>query len=210
MGARLFTAVVPPREVVVELDMLLDPRRDADSSLRWTRPDGWHVTTSFMASADRYRLETLEECLAEVAARTAPFPLGLAGGVTFPDPMRARVLALAVGIGHEVLAALAASARTAAARAGVEVDGARYVGHLTLARHNRGVAAKRWLEVLSSFPVWEWTADELVLIESRQIGRHYDVVERFPLVGGYSWKRRNPTSDAPLIDGLNTSPHAQG
>jgi hypothetical protein len=27
----------------------------------------------------------------------------------------------------------------------------------------------------------EWTTDELVLIESRQIGRHYDVVQRFPL-----------------------------
>lgn len=177
----MFSAVLPPREVVEELDRLLDPRRDADSSLRWTRPDGWHVTTAFMASVDRYRLEDLEENLAEVAARTAPFALALAGGVTFPDPMKARVLALAVGIGHGPLAALSASARTAANRAGVEVDGARYVGHLTLARHHRGVAAKRWLEVLSSFPVWEWTVDELVLIESRQIGRHYDVVRRFPL-----------------------------
>lgn len=179
----MFTAVLPPREVVVELDRLLDPRRDADSSLRWTRPGGWHVTTSFMASVDRYRLDALEENLAEVAARTAPFRLALAGGVTFPDPMKARVLALAVGIGQEPLAALAASSRTAASRAGAEADGARYVGHMTLARHNRGVAAKRWLEVLSSFPVWEWTADELVLIESRQIGRHYEVVQRFPLDG---------------------------
>ena len=78
----MFTAVLPPREVVEELDRLLDPRRDADSSLRWTRPGGWHVTTSFMASVDRYRLDALEENLAEVAARAAPFPLALAGGVT--------------------------------------------------------------------------------------------------------------------------------
>lgn len=180
----MFTAVLPPREVVDELDRLLDPRRDADSSLRWTRPDGWHVTTAFMASVDRYRLDALEENLAEVAARAAPFPLALAGGVTFPDPVKARVLALAVGTGQEALGALAAASRTAATRAGVEVDGARYVGHLTLARHHRGVAAKRWLEVLSSFPVWEWTAEELVLIESRQVGRHYDVVGRFPLGQG--------------------------
>ncbi|MBK7821055.1 MAG: RNA 2',3'-cyclic phosphodiesterase [Tessaracoccus sp.] len=181
MAARMFTAVLPPRDVVEELDRLLDPRREADSSLRWTRPDGWHVTTTFMASVDRYRLDTLEENLAEVASRTAPFPLALAGGVTFPDPMKARVLALAVGIGHEPLAAVAASTRSAANRAGVDVDGARYVGHMTLARHHRGVSAKRWLEVLSSFPVWEWTAEELVLIESHQIGRRYDVVQRFPL-----------------------------
>ena len=111
----------------------------------------------------------------------APAPMRTGATSIVSDPMKARVLALAVGTGQEALGALAAASRTAATRAGVEVDGARYVGHLTLARHHRGVAAKRWLEVLSSFPVWEWTAEELVLIESRQVGRHYDVVGRFPL-----------------------------
>ena len=181
MGLRLFAAVLPPPDVINELDDLLEPRRDVDPTLRWTRPDGWHLTTAFMASVPEGRLERLEENLADVAERTPAFTVSLAGGLAFPHPIRARVLTLAVGVGHMELAALSERCRHAATKAGVEVDGSRFVGHLTLARHNRGLQATRWLGVLDSFPRWECPVEELCLLRSGLGGGRYEVLERFPL-----------------------------
>ena len=182
MGARMFTAVLPPVGMVAELDTLLEPRREVDPTLRWAKPEGWHLTTSFMGDVPEWAPERLEENLAEVAARTHPFDVGVAGGLAFPHAAKARVLALGVREGHDELAALSASCRSAASRAGVEADGARFVGHLTLARHNRGLPAVRWLEILDSFPGWRWTVDELCLVESHP-GARYVVASRFPLGG---------------------------
>lgn len=177
----MFTAVLPPEEVVAELDSLLEARRAAEPELRWTRPEGWHLTTAFMPDVSERSLPALEENLAELAAHTPPFSVGLSGGVAFPHPVKARILAMAVGEGHDQLAALSAACRSAASRAGAVPDGARFVGHLTLARHNRGLHATRWLSVLDSFPEWVWKVEELCLVESRRLGRHYEVVGRYRL-----------------------------
>lgn len=176
----MFTAVLPPAAVVSRLDQLLEPRRDAGPTLRWTRPEGWHVTTSFMADVPDVAVDSLGENLAEVAARARPFDIEAGGGLALPNAAKARVLALAVGAGEPELAALSAASRAAASRAGVAADGARFVGHLTLARHGRGVPAIRWLEIFDSFPVWRWRAEDFCLVESRP-GAHYMVVARFPL-----------------------------
>lgn len=175
----MFTAVLPPEGVVRELDLMLEPRREADPTLRWTLPEGWHITLSFMPEVSLDRMGRLEENLAEVAARARPFEVEVTGGIAFPGAARARVLGLAAGPEGQ-LAALSVSSRAAASRAGVAADGARFVGHLTLARHNRGLPAVRWLEILDSFPGWGWTADELCLVESHP-GARYIVAERFPL-----------------------------
>ena len=181
MGARMFTAVLPPAELVRDLDALLEPRRDADPRLRWSRPEGWHLTTSFMADVAPDAVEPLGELLAEVAARVPRFPIRVEGGIAFPNPSRAKVLALGVSDGNGELAELSAGARRAASRAGIEADGARFVGHLTLARSRGGVQAGRWIGVFDSFPGWSWQAEELCLVESHRLGRHYEVLERFAL-----------------------------
>ncbi|SDL36769.1 RNA 2',3'-cyclic phosphodiesterase [Tessaracoccus oleiagri] len=179
MGDRMFAAVLPPQEMVEELDALLAPRRDSDPRLRWTRPDGWHLTTAFMA--DVPDVERLEETLAEAAATVSPFRIRVASGRVFPHPVAARILSLGVTHGDEEIAALAEKCRHAANRAGAAPDGARFVPHLTLARANRGIQATKWLGVLDSFPGWSFDVDEVALVQSHQVGKQYDVVARFKL-----------------------------
>lgn len=181
MGRRMFTAVLPPLSVVEEIDELLVPRRQAGGDLRWRRPDGWHLTTAFMESVPEAHLERLNEELDAVAVRTEPFVVRVAQGLAFPHAAKAKIIGLAAHGAEQGLDALARRCRSAANNAGVVVDGATFVGHLTLARHNRGIDAAKWLNVFDSFPGWSWTADELVLIESHQVGHRYEVVERFPL-----------------------------
>lgn len=175
----MFTAVLPPTEVVTALDALLEPRRGADDTLRWTRPEGWHITTSFMGDVPDHSMDRLVEHLDEVASRAQPIDVQVVGGVAFPNAAKARILALGAS-GEPELATLSAACRSAASRAGVKADGARFVGHLTLARHRRGLSATHWLDVLDSFPRWRWTAEELCLVESHP-GARYEVRERFPL-----------------------------
>lgn len=179
----MFAAILPPEEIVQELDSYVHPRRDADPDVRWTRPEGWHLTTAFMGQVAPGRDEYLEDTLAEVAATTRPFQVRVAGGIAFPHAGKARVLGLGVPQGHDELAALSARCRAAASRAGVEADGSRFVGHLTLARHSRGIPATRWLTILDAFPGWSWRADELLLIESQRSGHGfgYEVAARYPL-----------------------------
>ena len=175
----MFTSVLPPASVVAELDDLLVPRRAATTDLRWRSPDGWHLTTSFMESVPDSHYDRLVEEL--TVPPTGPGLSSWVAGAS-PSPHAARPRSsgwLPPAPTTDFQRSPDAAARRPTT--GVAVDGATFVGHLTLARHNRGIDAGRWLGVFDSFPGWSWTADELVLIESHQVGRRYEVVERFPL-----------------------------
>ena len=183
MGARLFTAILPPDVLVEELDHFLGPRRAAEPRLRWTRPEGWHLTTAFMGDAPDRSLERLAQNLATVAARTPAFRIRLGGGGAFPWVLETKVLWLGLTEGGGELSALAERCRNAATGAGVRVDGARFLPHLTLGRANRAIDTTRLVRVLDTFEADGWLAEELVLVQSHLAdrGNRYEVVERWGL-----------------------------
>lgn len=186
MAHRLFTALLPPADVLDELSRFLEPRWDADTPWRWTRPESWHITLAFMASVPESRIEPLAESLHEVRGRRVPLLVG--GGVAFPDAARARVLGLQVGPDHDAIARLAGSVHRACSRAGADVDGTRFHAHLTVARAPKPQPAGRWMDLLDTFESTAWTADEFALIESH-LGEgprgtpRYEIVQTFPLHG---------------------------
>ncbi|MDO5533417.1 MAG: RNA 2',3'-cyclic phosphodiesterase [Propionibacteriaceae bacterium] len=199
MGARLFTALLPPARVVEDVDAFLQPRRDAEPRLRWTRPDGWHLTTAFLGDVPDRALDRLAENLAAAADRTPGFTLRLGEGVAFPWPLETKVLALGVPTGGDELAALARRCRSAAATAGVRPDGATFVPHLTLARANRPIDSTRLVRVLDTFESESWGATELVLVEShlRDRANRYEVLERWPLRALGSSSETAPPGEGP-------------
>lgn len=183
MGARLFAAIIPPPALTEELDAFLGPRRVAEPRLRWTRPQGWHLTTAFMGDVPDRNVDRLAETLGEAAGRTPAFRLRLAGGGAFPWPLETKVLWLGVAEGASELTDLAERCRNAGSRAGVRVDGATFRPHLTLARANRAIDSTRLVRVLDTFDADGWVADELALVQSHLAdrGNRYEVLERFPL-----------------------------
>ena len=186
MGARLFTAILPPAWVMDELGGWLEPRREAGAEVwRWTRPEGWHLTTAFMASVPASAQQLLVEGLGESVARAAPFEVRISGALCFPHAAKARALAMAVTEGKESLAALARTCRGVATRAGASPDGANFVGHLTLACARKPLDATKWVHVVDAFPGWTWRVQQLVLVESHLAdrGNRYEVLERFTLAG---------------------------
>ncbi len=165
---RLFVAALPSREVVEDLEEFLEPRWAAgDPHLRWALPEQWHLTLAFLPDVADRDLEELEDSLGAACARFAPLRLRLAGAGAFPGPIDARVLWLGVrGSDDATLRRVADATRTAAGRAGTQVDGRRFVAHITLGRYRRAVDATRWLRVLDTYDGLPWTATEVRLVRS--------------------------------------------
>lgn len=186
---RMFAAVLPPQDVLDELEEFLGPRQEAAGDFRWTRPEGWHLTLAFMADVPDRSLEELLERLTRAGRRRDPFTLRLTGAGAFPNPARAKVVyagAEAAPEDLEELRRLSVGARAAANKSGAAADGATFRPHLTLARTRRPVDATRWLRVLSTYRSRAFTVTDFALVESH-LGQgpgnrpRYDVVQSFVL-----------------------------
>lgn len=169
----MFVAVQPPTSALEHLAEFLEPRHEVDSELSWTGAEQWHLTLAFLPRVLDRQLDDLTDRLARVAARARPFRLSLGGGGAFPHAMGARVLWMDVHQGGQgdagplgPLGPLATGARAAATTSGIEVDGARFRAHLTVARMRRPIEATRWLRVLDAYAGPPWEVDELALVES--------------------------------------------
>lgn len=180
---RMFVAVRPPEPVLDSLEAFVEPRREVDSALRWTRPESWHITLSFMAAVADRDLDALIERLSEAAGATRGFELGLTGAGSFPNPDKAKLLWTGVSGQVDELTRLAGHIRSACTRSGVEIAGGEYRPHLTLARIRRPVNVTRWLRTFELYQSEPWPVDAVVLYESQLGGgpHQYRAVEEFRL-----------------------------
>lgn len=191
MGKRYFLAVRPPAPVTDELEAYIGPRREAEPGLRWAQPEHWHVTLAFLGDLAEDRVDLLIEHLAPIARQTRPFDLTMGGAGSFPHPAAAKALWLGAQSGAAELEALARRCRTAAARAAIRIEGGRFQPHLTVARSNRGITARRWLELLDTFGSFSWQVADIVLVDSELTrgGPRHRVAERFQLTGSEKMPR---------------------
>ena len=182
---RMFIAVLPPEDVLDELEEFVGPRRDL-SPFRWTRPEQWHLTLAFAEDVPDRAYDELVVRLAESARKRRPIEARIAGGGAFPHAGKAKVLYAAIETDVEELARLAEGARNAVSTSGAAVDGQRFRPHLTLARMNRSVEATKWVRLLDTYRGGSWQVDEIALVAShlgegpRRSARH-EVLETFSL-----------------------------
>ncbi len=187
-GQRMFAAVVPPDEVIADLDEFLAPRREA-AEFRWTLAEQYHVTLVFLPSVPERKLDDLVERLGRAAGRRTAFETRVTGGGAFPDPARSKLLYAGLDLTDAARTELdraATGARAAATRAGLEVDGQRFRPHVTVARINRAVDTTNWVRLLDAYAGPAFTVDRVSLVAS-YLGQgprnrpRYEVVEEFPL-----------------------------
>jgi 2'-5' RNA ligase len=160
---RAFVALIPPAEVLAELEAAVAPLRAARPDLRWTPAAQWHLTLAFLGEIDEAVLPGLSERLSRAARRHPPPSLALAGGGRFGD----RVLWTRVHGETDGVRRLAASVDAAARRCRIAVDDRPYRPHLTLARGRDGTDLRPAVAVLAGFAGSPWTADALHLVRSR-------------------------------------------
>lgn len=166
---RCFVSVPVHEGAREHLDEYLETRRMAESSLRWSDPDRWHVTLAFMPDVAEVNLDELGERLEAACARRSPFTMGIRGGGVFGDVFAARVLwaGLALtGEDSEELNRISVGARHAAAAAGAVVEGGEFVPHLTVARSSRPRDLRHLLDVLDLYEGPPWRVENIDLVAS--------------------------------------------
>ena len=146
--SRMFVAVVPPEEVVEDLDDFLSVRRSA-GEFRWTLADQWHVTLAFAAHVPDRAFDELCDRLAAAAGKHAAYRPDVVGGGAFPHPdAGARAVR---GPRRVVRRALAGRAQRGARRRAWPSTGQRFHPHLTLARLGRPANVTRWVRLLDAY-----------------------------------------------------------
>ena len=183
---RCFIAVIPPADVVSDIDRFLEPRRTATekSPWRWSRPATYHLTLAFMADHPGHRVEELIQALDEWAGRHAPLAMSIAGAGGFRGPEGAKVLYLGVpGIAAVQLGEWSGQLRALVTHHGGSPDGAGFRAHLTIARAQRAQNAGRLLQALDTYASREFVVPEVVLVESRLATRVHEVLHRAILRG---------------------------
>jgi RNA 2',3'-cyclic 3'-phosphodiesterase len=183
---RLFVAVVPPDDVLDDLEEHVEPRREAGPEIRWTDRHQWHVTLAFLGGVPEAGLDDLTEALAHSAARRDPLVLRLSGAGAFPNPYAARVLWVGVEQVRGDLVRAAGGIRNAASAVGATPDGTRFHPHLTLGRFHRPAEATRWIRALDAWEGPAWRVEQFVLVEShlgegRGRRPRYEVLAELPL-----------------------------
>jgi 2'-5' RNA ligase len=200
---RLFAAIAVPAEVAAALGEVIRPLPAmAPAGLRWTSPDDWHLTLAFYRQVPDDRVPDLQVRLARaVARRTAPTlavgPLG-----TFGPTRAARVLWVGLEGDLHLLRSLAASARAAGRRVGL--DGADlaprrpFRPHLTLARARSGADLRGVLAAATArpgLPGLGWQADEAVLVRS-DLGQGPGGAARHTVLARLPFSRRGWAGEA--------------
>ena len=164
---RLFIAIHLPDDLLQTLTASQRQlqRKLAASPLRWSRPEGIHLTLKFLGDTDPARIPEIIDALSRVAAKHAPFELPVGGLGMFPNARRPNVLWAGVADEAHRLRHLAADVDKALARLGWQREKRPFSGHLTLARVKKqagnrerrelgeAVTALRGYEKLGMLPV---------------------------------------------------------
>lgn len=103
------------------------------AAVRWSRPEGFHVTLRFLGPTPAASVPALVEAVRGEVAGSAPFALALGAVGAFPDERRPRVVFVAVEPGAPV-AALAAAVERGVVAAGFAPEPRPFRPHLTLGR----------------------------------------------------------------------------
>ena len=178
---RLFTALDPSPAVQDCLGRLLDHLRPT-ASLRWTRPEGLHLTLKFIGERPEAQLPALREALATVPF--TPIEVRVAGVGFFPNANAPRVFWVGIQASAE-LAALAAAIDRRLEPLGIARETRSYSPHLTLARlpdRTPLQALHQALATLGPADCGVFTAGCFYLYESRPApgGSRYTRLGEFP------------------------------
>ncbi|MBU0517962.1 RNA 2',3'-cyclic phosphodiesterase [bacterium] len=130
---RTFIALPLTQEIHDALREVQNELRQEVSKVRWTRPEGVHITLKFLGDTDSSVVDQLIPALDEVASGHHPFELKLNGTGAFPRLANPRVLWVGLETSEELLA-LQHDVEEAIAPFGFEKEKRKFKAHLTLAR----------------------------------------------------------------------------
>ncbi len=137
MSVRAFIAVEVPPAAIESLVAAQAALRTMIGRLpvKWTRPEGMHLTLRFVGDVPEDAAEPLCEAVGRACAMLRPFQIELSGGLScFPSAGRARIIWARFGGDLETLQDLHRVVASASDRFVARRDDRDFVPHLTLGR----------------------------------------------------------------------------
>ncbi|MEX2393750.1 MAG: RNA 2',3'-cyclic phosphodiesterase [Actinomycetota bacterium] len=179
---RLFVAIDVPEEIKASIEShVVEPLRSKVDGAKWTRPEGRHLTLSFLGEVEDAMIGDITATLRVAASRHEPFDAAFAELGGFPDLRRPRALWVGVGEGAEAMTALQSDVATSLEPLGFVREDRPFHPHFTLARFRR----PRAIAALPSVHVSDtpFVVDTVVLFRSQlhPKGARYTVVERMTM-----------------------------
>lgn len=138
---RAFLAVDLPGEIKDEIGGLQERLKQDLEGIRWTRPEGIHLTLKFFGDIGRAQVEAITGVVTEKTAGVAPFSLSLGRMGAFPHLDRPRVLWVGLAGDTARLSAFQQDLEAALEEVGFKSEKRSFKPHLTLgrARSSRGM-----------------------------------------------------------------------
>ncbi|MBK8254011.1 MAG: RNA 2',3'-cyclic phosphodiesterase [Polyangiaceae bacterium] len=186
---RLFVAVVPPADVLVQIGQLIEKLRPLAPRSKWISANGAHVTLAFLGERNLEFVSQLCAAVAKTAEQHSPFHVRFNRLGAFGRGRRARVLWLGTEQGRDAFTALYHGLNQHLAELGYTPDKPSFEPHITLSRA-RDPKGDRDLTSASESTqcgdLGEWTVSELVIYESvlTPKGPLYTAVDSAALSGG--------------------------
>lgn len=186
--ARLFVAIELPEDILRVLEGIQAQTREnlgeAANLLRWSRPEGIHITLQFLGETPSARIPAITEALQHACAGAGPFSLEVGGLGAFPNARRPRVVWVGLGGDTAAAAQLAAAVQGALGSLGFSPD-KPFSPHMTIARVREGAEPDQ-LAPLSR--VLSLTGIILPEPGNFQVGG-VSLMQSFPQRGGSAYKR---------------------
>ncbi len=188
---RLFVALDLPQTVKEGLAAVQrDLRARGLGYLRWTRPEGLHLTIKFLGETPASRVEEIGRALAPAARATPPLALRLGRAGTFGDRRGPRVLWVSLEGDVERLSLLQRRVDEALATLHFPREPREFAPHITLARVPQQAVAGSAGNVRAALTAVEVPPLEMVLTHLSLMRSHlgpegarYEQVMAFPLEG---------------------------
>lgn len=177
---RLFTAIEIPEMLesgLTALQSFADGRWDPN----WVGPETFHITLVYIGEVEEPQAEDIDGELRHI--RAGGFELELQGVGAFGGT-KPHILYAAVAK-SKALEHLRDKQLSALRRAGVEIEGGRYVPHVTLARprHPPLEMVQAWEAANNLYRSGPFPVERSVLFSSHKMGsgRHYEPEREYPL-----------------------------
>lgn len=183
---RTFIAIDLPSEIRRKIAQLQDLLKPTTTQVRWTRPEGLHLTLKFIGEIPPNKAEEATSRLASIRV-PAPLSIAVRGAGYFPNARSPRVIWVGVEGGPD-LPALAAQVEEVLGPLGIPKENRAFSAHLTLGRVKVPDKIPVLQEVLRRQEPLEFgsfSANEFFLYESQLSpgGSVYRKMARFALIG---------------------------
>lgn len=186
MKKRVFIAINLPSEIKNKIGKEIEglKKKFAFQVLRFSKPQNWHLTISFLGYQDENSLNLIVQALQEVVSNTEIFPLELEKIIYGPPNTKPLMIwILGTPEGSKTLSVLKNKLENKLEELGVRFkrENRQFIAHLTLARfldyQNKNLPA------IEKDISWQFEAATVDLMESflKRTGAEYEIMAKFKL-----------------------------